>query len=89
MAKKSEKKRICGNCIFCGDLIDTTTKKISTEAGQCRRLPPQIVVMNIKAQTVHPGGKSQNFQMAQPMQPSVNFDTPGCGEHRFGVEISP
>ena len=72
-------RQSCGQCQYWTQVVKEPTK------GQCRRMPPQVVVIQMKQQkpAMGSGGKilqvEQVVNQIQPMFPPMMAEDFGCG----------
>lgn len=72
-------EQCCGTCVF--------FRRMNEEAGECRRMPPQVVVLQQSG--VQPvvnaagmiGEQKVIVQKPTGVFPALKVDDPGCGEY--------
>ena len=83
--KLDDNAMICGNCGFCGEIVNRQTGAINNETGVCRRYPPQIIMVNtqVPANVVginQRGGGPSVISHPQSFLPPVDLENQACGE---------
>jgi hypothetical protein len=83
---------LCGNCLFCYDMIDRKTGAVNKESGSCHFTLPQVIVL-LQAQPkkvvdINNPQALPVLSIPTALFPGRLFGEPACGQfiHRLTLE---